>query len=309
MIHPYLYDVLNVPLGASVYFNITKAVALALLLPIFVISILTEQLKSLKEEKPEYMSIVYTTILITFSLVLYQHIFMKIVALCESIGFAVFSLEDSYKFKAFLEQMKPEPVGIFSINVETLTAGMLTAVAVVAETLFNLFRFALLSLLYIIGPIVLVFGIFSPTRKLLKGWFINVFQISFWVVTLRILQAVSLSTRIMELMSGEVPGDSISVDRIFLSLLYIGLIILTPALTSKLISGQNIGTLASAALAVTTYLGSRSALMASKATGVTAGLLASATRAAKAAGETVSSTLRGATSETPRKPAPSPKKR
>ena len=79
-----------------------------------------------------------------------------------------------------------------TLSVVKLMARGFYVLSSIAEMIFNLFRYALLSCLYVIGPIAFALAVFPLTRKMVKGWFINVFQIAFWIITLRILQAAML---------------------------------------------------------------------------------------------------------------------
>lgn len=246
-------DILSIPATMNTYFIITKSIAVAIIPVFFILGILREQAKLVGDDKPKFASHIYTTVLVFFGLLLYKWLFLKIISFCEAIGMSIFSLSDWAEFQTTLSAFSDKLAGsIMTLSVVKLLAKVFYIVSSVSEMVFNLFRYALLSCLYILGPIAFALAVFPMTRKLIKGWFINVFQISFWIITLRILQATMLLLGFDTAIE-----DGNIIDILVISLVFTGMIIMTPVLTSKLISGENIGTMASAALATTAVMTTR----------------------------------------------------
>ena len=246
-------DILSIPDTMQTYATITRSIAIAIIPVLFVLGILKEQAKLVGDEKPEFASHIYTTIAVFLGLILYKWIFLKIISFCEAIGMSVASLQDWYELQSTLSLMADKLSGsVLTLSVVQLLAKTFYIISSVAEIVFNLFRYALLSFLYILGPIAFALAVFPLTRNLVKGWFINIFQISFWIITLRILQATMLMLGFTTAIEN---GGIFYV--LVMSILFIGMIIMTPILTAKLISGENIGTMASAAMAATTAISAR----------------------------------------------------
>ena len=246
-------DILSIPEVMKTYATISRSIAIAIIPIFFVLGILKEQSKLVDNKKPEFSSHIYITILVFIGLILYNWIFLKMISFCEATAMSLFSLDDWLEFQGTLSAVSGQLSGsIMTLSVVKLMAKGFYVLSSIAEMIFNLFRYALLSCLYVIGPIAFALAVFPLTRKMVKGWFINVFQIAFWIITLRILQAAMLLLGFNTIIE-----DGRIIDILIMSLVLTGLIIMTPVLTGKLLSAQNIGTMASAAMATTTLMASR----------------------------------------------------
>ena len=133
-----------------------------------------------------------------------------------------------------------------------LISSVFVCISIIVESVFEITRYSLLCFLYIVGPLSFVAGIFPFTRSLLKGWFLNVFQISFWIVTLRILEATMLSLKMENILKGGDPFDLIVVTALF-----IAFVVLTPIITAKLLSGSSMGTVGIMALTMVSVVAAK----------------------------------------------------
>ena len=246
-----LIDVINIPTVCAPFTGLVWGIATLLIPLIFVLSILTEKAKLVKGENPEFHTVIWISVLVVFGMTVYRLIFMKIVSLCETIAFSVFSLEKWGEFMTILKGTQEMHGGLnwFQLTFTNVFANATLAIAIVIEEIFNIIRFAFLSCLYVIGPITFVFAIYQPTRSLFKGWLLSTFQISFWIVTLRVLQAVLVSLQLHQF----IVGGKILYP-IIVSLAVIIITVLAPAFTSKLFSGQSIGLLGSAVIGFSTLV-------------------------------------------------------
>jgi len=241
------YEVMSIPDTMLTYTTITKAVAFALIPVLFIAGIVIEQAKVIKGEKPEYLKLIFNTLAITIALTgLYTWLFMKIIAICEAAAMSIFDYGDWYEFKSLLSSVKQDKgVSLFSIKIMELISSSFIIFATVAESVFEITRYSMLCVMYVVGPLAFVAGIFPATRSMLKGWFVNVFQISFWIVTLRILEATMLSLKLENQISGGEPLSLIMVTALFMAL-----IAMTPLITAKLLSGNNLGVIGSTAMTI-----------------------------------------------------------
>ena len=244
-------DVLNIPEAMFVYLSPVWLMAIALLPFIFVLSILTEQAKLVKGEFPKYNSVIWNTILVLFCLFIYRYIFIKIVALCEGISMSIINISDWAAFTTMVRNTQTQ-TGFFTIlnmGFVSLLHSLSTTFLLVVEVIFYIVRYIFLSVLYVVGPISFVFAIYEPTKSLIKAWFLSVFQISFWIVIFRIMQAVLLSFNLSSyIIASSDKGENVFIT-IAITIGFVLMAIMTPVFTSKLFSGENIGLLGSAAIA------------------------------------------------------------
>ena len=227
-------DVLAIPQMMMTYTTIVKSISYALIPVLFVGGILIEQAKIIQDEKPEFLKLILNTLLTVIVLrFAYDWLFLKMVAICEAIGMSIFSYQDWYEFKGLIGAASKGTISVMNLKMIELISSVFVCISIIVESVFEITRYSLLCFLYIVGPLSFVAGIFPFTRTLLKGWFLNVFQISFWIVTLRILEATMLSLKMENILKGGDPFDLIVVTALF-----IAFVVLTPIITAKLLSGS-----------------------------------------------------------------------
>jgi len=251
MITPDIYfDVLAIPDSMYTYTTIMKGISYALIPLLFICGIVMEQAKILRDEKPEFLKLILTTFFTVLALYYaYDWLFLKIVAICEAVGMSLFSVDDWSKLDKMLDMANSGgEISVMKLNMAHLISSIFVFGATIAESVFELIRYSLLSFLYVVGPLAFVFGIFPHTRSMLKGWFINVFQISFWIITLRALEATMLSLKVETAVANGANNDAIWI----LSGMFVVLVILTPIITSKIVSSGNIVCVVSLAMAMAT---------------------------------------------------------
>lgn len=254
-------DVLNIPQTMFVYLSPVWLISFALLPLVFVTAILTEQAKLIKGETPRYNSVIWSTVLVIFGMFLYRYIFTKIVALCEGISMAIINTGDWNAFTSIIQNTQTK-YGLFQLlnmNFISFLHGLSTTLLLIVEVIFLIVRYVFLSILFIIGPVAFAFAIYEPTRLMIKAWFLSVFQVSFWIIVFRIMQAVLLSFNL----ASYIEGGNIFIA-IAATLGFVFMAIITPAFTSKLFSGQNIGLLGSALITGGTFVTAKLGLSGAK---------------------------------------------
>ena len=120
--------------------------------------------------------------------------------------------------------------------------------AFIVYFLFFLARFMILSLLFILGPLVLAFNVWEVTARF-KSWLIITIQAALWIVILKFIVAVSLSLALDEIYG---TGEANLIFVIAANILYVYLLIHTPAITSTIVGGASFGFLHSQIIEKTT---------------------------------------------------------
>ncbi len=246
-----LVDVMDIPKTMDRFLGISWGIAIIILPFIFVSAIATELHKAAEGQQPEYRNVIWTTVLVVFATLIYRVWFMKIVSICEGVAMMMLDYQDWVALMTIMSQKQFEigNIGLLSIDVSGILLNIALTITIITEEIFNLVRFMFLSVLYLIGPIVVVSAIYKPIRLLFKGWILSVLQVSFWIVVLRIFQAAILSFNVSQLIS----DGNLAVTTI-ITLTFILACFLAPAFTSKLFSGQNIGLLGSTVIAGMSFI-------------------------------------------------------
>lgn len=232
----------DTPIGG--YASVMKILALGLFGFLFVCAILNEQVKMIGGEPGEMGKIVKRGVLILIGIVLYRYIFTKIVAICQIIGMSLCSMEDYSKFQSVLTAFgtKVSTGNILQLGVVNLSAGLFTLAAIIAEAIFGIIRYFFLAILYVIGPLAMVTAMLPATASMMKGWFKKVLQISFWIIIVRATEAIMLSLRMEQALT----GSNSTMDFMVMSGVLIAMIILTPTLTEAVLSDANLGAMTGA---------------------------------------------------------------
>lgn len=267
------YDVLSIPEAVQLPYMIIKSIAYILFPILFVLHVLQWIVSSAQTSSSDGISNWYRTIfraiLIFIALAWYRHIFMKIVALSEVIAMSLIDTGKVSELIIFLTKQSESYVegaiggttgkvlgtiaGIANaFKPKVFLLGFLATAVAIAEPVLLTIRYALLSILYVFGPIAIVGNMFKYTKIILKGWFNNLIQISFWIVILRILESVMLSLQIQSLAQRGSFSDILAW--IIICTIFLGLIIMTPILTAKIFSGDNLGEVGSMAAAAATIV-------------------------------------------------------
>lgn len=240
----YAYDPASIPDVMAVFSKITMTVAMSVGCLLFVLSIVDEASKPLREQNPQYAKIFFRAVAIFIGLILYRTIFLAIAATCQVISYSLFSMEDWGKVSALIKSFG-EPKTIWNMTTGDLAVGVVKYLAIVVEEVFFRIRYILLSLLYVIGPIAFVMGFWPATNKFIKGWFQNLLEFSFWIITIRVIQAVFASMEAATVTSGIIISAN---DYLIFAIIYIVLVVATPMITGKFLSGESMGQIGSMAI-------------------------------------------------------------
>lgn len=193
----YNFNTLDIPSIMGPYFVVPMGIAGALVPILFTMEMVNEHTRALHspdDKTPHVIKIIartFTALLVCFFL--YKWIFLKIVAICEAIGFAMYKGQQWDKFIENFVKTGQGEINMFNLGVASFGASIFGLILNIIEDVFLMIRFVVLAVLYVIGPFAIVGGISKITRGYTGGWFKMVFQVSFWVVIFRALQGVLLA--------------------------------------------------------------------------------------------------------------------
>jgi len=275
-------DPSTIPSVAKGYVATLWAASLIIMPLIITAAVAQEQTKAIRGEQTNYSGIIWTAFAVSLYMLAYSSLFMLIPNLCWWVATFMFPEKEWANMFVRLNDMywavvNSNKLAITdlqnSIFMQRVAMSFFHFIAMAVEDIFLVARFAFLGVLYILGPLVGVLSIHPTTRNLFKGWVLSVLQVSLWIVVLRALQALlvaSLGNAMPEV------GMQGTINSIIFSLVIIFMFISVPMITSRIFTGQNIGTAGSLVLGGAVFLGS-------KAFGAVNGLVNKGNRAARGA--------------------------
>ncbi|MDD5688534.1 MAG: hypothetical protein PHE88_11965 [Elusimicrobia bacterium] len=272
-------EVLSIPEAVMPAYLCIKTIAYILFPLMFALHVLDKLTGAIHspggDNEINWYKTIFRAILVFVALAWYRHIFMKILALCEAIGM---SLCDMSKFSSLIDFITTQSYSYIKGTVgdsatgkvlgginatlailqpKILILSILYILVGIIESIFLSVRYLLLAILYVFGPFAIVLNLFRYTKVILKGWLVAVFQISAWIIILRILQATMVSLQIENwaYQQGQTMKDML--PWITVCLIYVALVVLVPMITAKIISGENLGEIGSLAIGAATMLVTR----------------------------------------------------
>ena len=120
--------------------------------------------------------------------------------------------------------------------------------AFIVFALFFLARYMILAMLFVLGPVVFAFSVWDATSRF-KIWLILTVQAALWTVVLKFIIAVSLGFSLDEIYGA---GQANLIFIIAANILFVYMLIKTPAITSTIVGGASFGFLASDMIGQTT---------------------------------------------------------
>lgn len=250
---------LDIPLNSiGGYASIMKLIAFPILGAMFVTVLVQNQVSVIKGEESQLQKILVKTGLIILGLVLYRHLYTKIVAINEIIGMTLCNQSDYAKFQTILTSFASQKANITftKVSVEGLIASITIFGAVLAQTVFGIIRYFILAILYVVGPLALVAGLMPATAGMTKGWFRKVLQVSFWIVVLKAIESIMLALRMEQVLN----SDAGTFAYLVVSGVMLVMIVLIPTLSEAILSDANMGAIASAATGIMTAYGTKAAM-------------------------------------------------
>ncbi len=246
-------NVLQIPSLFETLFLSLRQIAFILILPIFAIAVVHENLNQL-EDKSNYTGLFVRVLVLVGLLIIYDRFFLMITYGADLLSKTIMPDHEFQNVlkSIFTEVKQKKDFGVFNflkgalISNITFITYMLTYIA---YTVLIWLRFMLLSLIYIVGPILIVFGIYQKTSGALNAWLKSLFQVSCWIVTLSLLVRIASYMNLAAVYNLD-QTNTISV--ITANVLFVLLFVFTPAITASLLSEGSIGTIGSTMIGIAT---------------------------------------------------------
>lgn len=253
------------------YFNISLSLAFLFFLILFVAEIMQEQINSIgRTEPPNYTEIIKRAVLVVCGLVGFKFMFFLILDLCEHISMTLFSQYEIADFYTSITDYRKANQIKFSLSsimtgnlgVLDLMVAIVLPITLIIEQFILILRSCLLSVLYIIGPLAIISGLWRTTRTMMVSWFKSLFQISFWIVIFRAIEAAFVGSGINTfLTAGGTAVNTVPIKILLVCIVFIGLLCMSLTLTMRICSGENLGTIGTAAVGVVTAFAARSGII------------------------------------------------
>ena len=242
---PTITDITQISTNMSALETLGMTIAVALMGFLIPLEFLNQNLKVI-EGKSSYSSTFVRIFVVCLGLMLYNTIFNFLIGISVIVENSILSLPQWANFLTELGKFylayKPSAFSLIPL----LFAWLASFLALVVKAVLYWVRYALLSLLYFVGPVSFVFYIFEPTRHSAGTWFKNVIQLSLWTVVLKIIVRVMLALQVQTYMSqANMNSDIITI--IGINVTFLVMVIASPVFTAEFISNHTIGPLAAVA--------------------------------------------------------------
>ncbi|MBI5239123.1 MAG: hypothetical protein HY926_01490 [Elusimicrobia bacterium] len=238
------YNDLAIPEVMGSVMLITRSIGLALFSLFFFAEALRLQAAGVENAwdrqaaRPRWLSFLWRSAVVFLSSVfLYKWAFLQMVSLCDNIAMAISDEESWMRLLSSLSQGGATSVSLLNVTVPTLLSAAAMSLLQIVEDVLIMIRFVMLSLLFIVGPIVWSFGISELGLGAVKGWFKNTWQVSFWLVAFSAIKASIVPLGISAFQDGAASG---AVLAMVYAVVIVLCILLVPAITAALFSQANI---------------------------------------------------------------------
>lgn len=259
-----LLDITLIPTKLAGLAAVSKTLAVAGLGFLIPFTILEMNVRSLqRKEFPSYSGLMTRVLVACMCLIAYKGLFGFILKLSQVMSFAILSEDQWGNFLA--QSLKGSDSSyptlmILLKNVASIQGLLLflsSLLTMVVREVVVMLQVCFLSLLYAFGPLALACAVNEKTLQVTRGWITNTFQVAFWSFFLRLAVRVWLTLAPMSGSTGAGMADDY-VGVLTVNVTFLILILGTPMLTARLLSGENIASLGEAAMgAVSTVMVAR----------------------------------------------------
>lgn len=249
-----LLDVTQIPSKLGGLAAVSRALAgagLGFLVPFTVLEMNVRALQ--RREFPSYSGLMVRVLVAVMALVAYNGLFGFILKLSQVMSFAVLSEADWGGFLAKGLQGGGSSYPTLSIlfksvaSVQGLVLFLSTLLTLVVRDVVVMLQACFLSLLYAFGPLALVCAVNEKTMQVTRGWVANTFQVALWSFFLRLAVRVWLTLAPMSAATGAGFADDY-LGLLAVNLTFLLLVLGTPVLAARLLSGENIAAFGEAAM-------------------------------------------------------------
>lgn len=249
-----LLDITQIPGQLGGLAGIMTGIALALFVLLVPLTILELNVSGLQaKEYPDYTGFFVRVVVALTVLLGYQRLFGFILNAAQMMGFAVLSEDQWGNF--LVQSFHGVGPGVPTLNIlmhpvssfQEILLFLSSLIAVTSRDVIIMLQACFLSLLFAFGPIAIVCSINKRTAQMAQGWFTSTVQVAFWSFFLRLVVRVWLTLNPMATTSGTgTANDYLGILTVNVSFLI--MVLGTPALTARLLSGENLAMFGEAAL-------------------------------------------------------------
>jgi len=244
-------NTLQIPDLFSGPFGITSRLGFVVFSVMLIAAILHENLQAFRG-KSDYTGLFIRVLAVTALLVIYDRFFIWIVYGMDLLSKSVLP-ENEFKEvvqAVFQDIGAKRDFGILKFLSIITTLNFITyAVALALLGVLTWLRFIFLSLLYVLGPVLVGFGVYKATADGLLFWLRSLVAVSSWTFVLSILMKV-IST--MNLTAVYSPGEVNSASVLAANLLFIILFISVPLIANQITRGGSLSGLGTAVVGLGT---------------------------------------------------------
>jgi hypothetical protein len=251
-----LINLAQIPVQLSGLSSLTSAVALALLAFIIPYSAVEMNVRAIAgKSSPGYFGLLTRIVVVLACLLSYDKLYGLFLGAFQALSFSVLSEQD---WGNFLIRNLSAPDAASPIlswlthplsSVQAIVLFLSSLFALTAKDVIVMLEASFLSLLFAFGPIAIVCGISEKTSGVTRGWIVNSVQIASWSFFLRLVVRVWLTLGPLAANTGTGTAND------FLGILAVNsaffvMVLGTPILSARLISGEGLSSFAEAATGV-----------------------------------------------------------
>lgn len=249
-----LLDISQIPDKLAGLAALTKGMSLAMLAFMIPFTIIEMNVRSLeRKEMPSYSGLLTRVFAVVVGLLCYKRLFYFILKVSQIMAFAILSEQE---WGNFLNQTLKGGDSRFptlsilfhsATSIQQIILFLSTLVAVTVRDVIVMLQGCFLSLLYAFGPLALVCAVNQRTSQVTRGWIANSFQVAFWSFFLRLVMRVWLTLGPVAAASGAGAGEDY-IGMLTVNVTFILLVLGTPLVAARLLSGENLAAFGEAAL-------------------------------------------------------------
>lgn len=247
-------DITVIPAKLSGLAGLVSGLAWAMLAFIIPFTIVEMNVRSLEsKEMPSYSGLFKRVFAVVVCLLCYQRLFYFILKASQIMSFAILSEQDWGNFLTRTLKGSDSTYPTISIlfhsvtSIQQIILFLSTLVAVTIRDVIVMLQGCFLSLLFAFGPIAIVCSVNQKSSQVTRGWLANSFQVAFWSFFLRLVMRVWLTLGPMAASAGAGGGDDYLV-MLAVNVTFILLVLGTPVVSARLLSGENLAAFGEAAL-------------------------------------------------------------
>jgi hypothetical protein len=249
-----LIDITQIPTQLSGLTTITYAIAVAMLALIIPYTAVEMNVRAIGSKgAPGYDALFMRVMIVLACLVAYSSLYSMFLNIAQAMSFSILSEQDwgNFLVQSFSAPDAQSPILSWLTHplnsVQAIILFLSSLIAVTAKDVVIMLQACFLSLLFAFGPIAIICAISEKTAAVTRGWIANSIQISMWSFFLRLVVRVWLT---MNPLAGNTgtgwANDFLGILTVNVS--FITMILGTPILTARLISGESIAAFGEMAL-------------------------------------------------------------